>query len=94
METFGLPRFLDEPPYKRALFFDPGGTPYTQAMQARERGRRTIKGQRLPRLLPFEAQSHGSFICCLRFAGWVAPVPRKTRFRLLAKLCRAGLITR
>ena|SRR5208283_173178 len=26
METFGPPRFLDEPQCERALFFDPGGT--------------------------------------------------------------------
>ncbi len=42
----------------------------------------------------FEAPSHGPRIRCLRFAGWVTPSPRKTRFRLLARLCRAGLNTR
>ena len=42
----------------------------------------------------FEAQSHGPFTRCLRFAGWVAPPPRKTRFRLLTQLCRTGLDTR
>lgn len=31
---------------------------------------------------------------CLRFAGWVTPPPRKTRFRSLARRYRAGLITR
>jgi hypothetical protein len=30
----------------------------------------------------------------LRFAAWLAPPPRKTRFRLLARLRRTGLITR
>ena len=34
--------------------------------------------------LSFEAQSHGISARCLRFAGWVTPPPRKTRFRLLA----------
>ena len=29
---------------------------------------------------------------CLRFAGRVTPPPRKTRFRLLARLSRAGLV--
>src|SRR5208337_3136060 len=29
---------------------------------------------------------------CLRFAGWVAPPPRKTRFWLLVQLCQAGFI--
>ena len=35
---------------------------------------------------------HGIGTRCLRFAGRVAPPPRKTRFRLLAKLCRAGFV--
>ena len=42
----------------------------------------------------FGARSHGMGTRCLRFAGRVTPPPRKTRFRLLAKLCRAGLVTR
>jgi hypothetical protein len=41
-----------------------------------------FKQRRLPRTLYFEAQSHGPHIRCLRFAGWVAPPPRKTRFRM------------
>jgi hypothetical protein len=41
----------------------------------------------------FGAQSHGLGTDCLRFARWVAPVGRKTRFRLLAKLYRVGLAT-
>src|SRR5262249_4527641 len=40
----------------------------------------------------FGAQSLGIRTRCLRFAGWVAPPPRKTRFRLLARLCRMGLV--
>ena len=42
----------------------------------------------------FGAQWHGPLTRCLRFAARVAPAPRKTRFRPLAKLCRAGLVTR
>jgi hypothetical protein len=41
----------------------------------------------------FGAQWHGPLTRCLRFAARVAPAPRKIRFRLLAKLCRAGLVT-
>jgi hypothetical protein len=44
--------------------------------------------------LAFEAQSHGLFTRCLRFAARVTPWRHKTRFRLLARLCRAGLDTR
>ena len=47
-----------------------------------------------PACIAFEAQSHGFGTGCLRFAGRVAPTPRKTRFRLLARLFRTGLVTR
>jgi hypothetical protein len=39
----------------------------------------------------FEARSRGHRARCLRFAVRVAPPPRKTRYRLVANLCRAGL---
>ena len=42
----------------------------------------------------FEVQSPGLEAGCLRFAGWVAPPPRKTRFQVLVALSWAGLITR
>ena len=41
-----------------------------------------------------EAVSHGFCNRCLRFAVWVAPEPRKTRFWLMTSLCQAGLVTR
>ena len=51
-----------------------------------------VRRRRLPRLVTFGAQSHGLGTHCLRFAPAVARQPgRKTRFRLLARLCRAGL---
>jgi hypothetical protein len=42
----------------------------------------------------FGARSHGFRTRCLRFAARVAPGPRNTRFRLVASLCRTGLVTR
>src|SRR5260370_6867806 len=42
-------------------------------------------------LTTFEAQSRGFSAGCLRFAPPVTRTGRKTRFRLLAKLCREGL---
>lgn len=42
----------------------------------------------------FEALSHGFRTRCLRFAAWVIPGPRKTRYRLVVDLYRAGLATR
>ena len=41
----------------------------------------------------FVAQSHGLSTRCLRFVGMVTASQRKTRFRLLAKLGRMGLVT-
>ena len=41
----------------------------------------------------FGAQWHGFNTRCLRFAGGVASTRRLTRFRLLARLYRAGLVT-
>ena len=40
----------------------------------------------------FGAQSHGLGTRCLRFAGWITPPPRKTRFWLLARLYQTGLL--
>ncbi len=42
----------------------------------------------------FGAQSHGPPTRCLRFAGWITPPPRKTRFRIAGQPFRAGLVTR
>ena len=42
----------------------------------------------------FEAQSHGFNARCLRFAARVTPLPRKTRFRPLAKHYRTGFSCR
>ena len=68
-------------PAASGLFRCPGTAPTASTAEA-------------PASIAFEAQSHGFGTGCLRFAGRVAPTPRKTRFRLLAKLFRAGLITR
>ena len=53
-----------------------------------------VSTTKAPALRTFEAQSHGFGTGCLRFAGRVTPTPRKTRFRLLARLSRTGLTTR
>ena len=45
-----------------------------------------------PAGMSLEAQSHGLGTRCLRFAGGITPPPRKTRFRLPARLYRTGLI--
>jgi hypothetical protein len=67
--------------------------PTHQALSMRRRGPRYVHNEG-SRKTAFEAPSHGFGTGCLRFAGRVTPTPRKTRFRLLAKLFRTGLTTR
>jgi len=64
-----------------------------QAIATRRLGPRVDHGED-SRIATFEAQSHSFGTGCLRFAGRVTPTPRKTRFRLPARLYRAGLLTR
>ena len=67
--------------------------PTHQAITMRRRGPRCVHDEG-SRIWSYEAQSHGFGTGCLRFAGRVTPAPRKTRFRLPARLYRTGLITR
>jgi hypothetical protein len=67
--------------------------PTHQAFAMRRRGPRYVHGEG-SHYAAFEAQSHGFGTGCLRFAGRVTSTPRKTRFRLLARLFRTGLVTR
>ena len=92
VETTGSPTFLGNPDCALALLFDPGRTD-ASGHAMRRRGPRSVHHEG-SRIRTFEAQSHGFGTGCLRFAGRVAPTPRKTRFRLLAKLFRTGLVTR
>ena len=84
-ETTGPPRFLEDP-YVRALLFDPGGT--SVLGHCRTSVLSSAFGMTSTPTITkhFEAQSHGPHIRCLRFAGWVTPPLRKTRFRRLASL--------
>ena len=94
-ETTGSPRFLGNPLCTRALLSDPGGTSRARPLPRFGVAFRQLERRRLPRRnADFGAQSHGPRARCLRFAGRVTPRPRKTRFRLVASLCRAGLVTR
>jgi len=86
-ETTGPPRFLGDP-----LWTCPALRPRRnlRARPSRPSGaafRNTeIVGFR--NQLTFEAQSRGLSTRCLRFAGWITPPPRKTRFWLLASFAR------
>jgi hypothetical protein len=92
VETAGSPTFLGNPHCALALLSDPGRT-NASGHAMRRRGPRCVHDEG-SRIRTFEAQSHGFGTGCLRFAVRVTPAPRKTRFRLLAKLFRTGLITR
>jgi len=83
-----LPRSWGTPSVLLPCSSTPAG-PSCQAFATRRRGPRYVHDEG-SRIGTFEAQSHGFGTGCLRFAGWVTPPPRKTRFRLLAKLCRTG----
>jgi len=93
VETTGSPTFLGNPDCALALLCDPGRTAASGPCNAAARPPLCPR-RRLPRLASFEARSHGFGTGCLRFAGRVTPTPRKTRFRLLARLFRTGLVTR
>ena len=93
MEVTGSPRFLENPNCAFAVFSDPGRTDASGHRDAptwpplAARRRLLARGN-------FGAQSHGFGTGCLRFARWVSPTGRKTRFWVLAKLSQAGLNTR
>ena len=69
-------------------------TPAGPERQAIQRSRcclPLLTRRRLPQIVDFGAQSHGLHLRCLRFAAAVTRTPRKTRFRAVASLTRAGL---
>jgi hypothetical protein len=83
----------EEPPCALALLSDPGRSDGIRPLRCPDAAP-TASTAEAPACIAFEAQSHGFGTGCLRFAGRVTPTPRKTRFRLPAKLFRAGLVTR
>ena len=61
-----------------------------QAIAAHRYGLPPFGQRRLPRCRTYEAQWHGLHTPCVRFAAWVTPAPRNTRFRLLASFTGQG----
>ena len=94
VETTGSPTFLGNPRVPMPVLFDPGRTDRTRPLAVRRRGPCLSHHKGSSTRGHFGAQSHDFSTRCLRFAGRVTPPPRKTRFRLLAKLYRTGLATR
>src|SRR3990172_2462233 len=88
METIGPPTFLGNPLCRCPALRPRQDRPH-QAFPVRRRGPRSNQDEGSHEA-NFGAPSHGLDTRCLRFAEWIAPPPRKTRFRLLARLCREG----
>ena len=89
-EQTGLPGSWGTPRWPRRLLKTPAGppSPASTGGQARPPHARTAGA---PAMRPnFGAEWAGSDTRCLRFARWVAPPGRTTRFRLLARLFRVG----
>ena len=82
------------PHYERALLSDPGGTSALGYCRALVLSSAKWTASTPATNTNFGAQSHGPLTHCLRFAEWIAPPPRKTRFRMAGQTFRAGLITR
>jgi len=90
-EGEGASQVPGEPRCERALFFDPGGIVGARPLRRHDAAFRHFNNVGSRGYIRIGAQWHGPLAGCLRFAGRVAPAPRKTRFRSLAKLSRAGV---
>jgi hypothetical protein len=82
-----------QPRCSYTLFFDPGRTGHPLPWQCADAAP-VLSKTKAPAGSTLEAQSHGLAAGCLRFAVALTGPRRKIRFRLLARLCRAGLATR
>jgi hypothetical protein len=88
-----------EPDCALALLFDPGRTDASGLLRcggaAPVMSTTKAPAKQLSRLNhTASALAAGTMRSMVGFAGRVAPTPRKTRFRLLARLFRTGLVTR
>ena len=92
-EGGGASQVPGEPQGERAPFSDPGGFACARPWRRRDAAFRFEYNVGSRESLHFGAQWRGPFTGCLRFAARVTPAPRKTRFRLLARLCRTGVDT-
>jgi hypothetical protein len=90
-EDRGASQVPGEPRCERAPFSDPGGIADARPWRRRDAAFRCVQNVGSREFLHFGAQWHGPFTGCLRFAAPVTRTPRKTRFRLPARLCRAGV---
>jgi len=96
MEEAGSPKFPEVPLWSFAILLRPrcDQAGWVDHEWVAWRGPRDWPRRGLPTSCDFGAQSHSVWSGCLRFAGAVAHPPRKTRFRLMVRLYRTGLVTR
>ena len=85
-------RVPGKPTRTHATRSDPGKVPASTASQRRRCSLPSNARRRPSRPMHFGAQSRGLRTPCERFAPWVTPGPRITRFRLAADLGRMGLV--
>ena len=89
-ETTGAPRFLDGPPYERAVLSDPGRTSALGHYRA-SISPSTFSTVSASATIVISGLNHTARnIRCLRFAAWIAPSPPKTRFRTAGRPFRTG----
>ena len=93
METTRPPGFPGNPPARMPRAPTPARSPPPPATQGRRYGLPPNARRRPSHSMHFGAQSRGLRAPCERFAPWVTPGPRITRFRLAADLGRMGLDT-
>ena len=89
----GLPGSRETHPHAHATRSDPGEVAAATASEQRRCGLPSNARRRPSQPMHFGAQSRGLRAPCERFAPWVTPGPRITRFRLAADLGRMGLDT-
>ena len=89
----GPPRFLGNPEVDVPCSSTPAGSRAPGHLGAATRPSVTLTTSAPAGYSRLGAQWHGPLTGCLRFAARVAPAPRKTRFRLPARLYRAGVDT-
>ena len=93
METTRPPGFPGTPPARMPRAPTPARSPPPRPLRRGEMTFRPTHGRRPAHSLHVGAQSRGLRAPCERFAPWVSPGPRITRFRLAADLGRMGLDT-
>ena len=87
------PGFPGNPPARMPRAPTPARSPPPRPLQRRRCSLPSNARRRPSRPMHFGAQSRGLRTPCERFAPWVTPGPRITRFRLVADLGRMGLDT-